>query len=168
VIPPAARDALLVRSSDLFRSNFRVIRDAHEVVAEVEYGRFRERARFTLGERAYECRRVGLAGWDFVLRDAEGAELARARRSLLLRSFDVAAGARRLTLRSATWGWTPFHLVHAGQCIGVIERESARGHQARAWLAADMAGPEKVFVIYLAVVAWRRIFGAVLGALKPG
>lgn len=159
-------ESLELVSPRVVSGDFEVRRAFREPV-QVEYWRVRERASFDMGGRGYLCRRTGLLGWDFRLLE-DGGELAAARRNLTLRRFVIQHGTDELELRSGSAGWTPFILFRDGRPIGRLDRRSPRGRSALAELPADLPEPLRIFVIYLAVVAWRRIAGSIFQAVSPG
>jgi hypothetical protein len=132
----------------------------------VDFRRLRERASFAIGEDRYSCRRTGLIGWDYRLGTEEG-EIAAARRDLLFRGFRLRHGAEQYELRSRSRGWTPYFLLRDGRRIGRIDRLTARARRVQGELPVALPEPVRIFVVYLAIVAWRRVAGAVIGTLLP-
>jgi hypothetical protein len=159
-------DAFRVIAPAFYSGHFEVISEDNRVVP-IECSRIRESATFTVDGRQHTCVRTGFAGWDFRLRVGV-EEIAVARRNLTFRRYTIVQGDVELELRSGSRGWTPFFLLREGRRIGRLDRISASGGTASANLPSSMEEPMRIFTIYLAIVAWRRIAGTLIGALVPG
>jgi hypothetical protein len=139
-----------------FSWDFTVERD-DRVVAELDISWWRERGALLVDREAFSIVREGVISSDFRMTASDGTVVATASKpSVLRRCFEVVHAGHTVTLgaRSA-WGRTmDVHLD--GRAVGAITPAGAWSRRAFADLPASLPLPVQVFVVWLAVLLWKR------------
>jgi hypothetical protein len=115
-----------------------------------------ERAEIVIGDVTHRVFREGVMSGDFVMARGD-RELARAAKPSVFRNtFIVRYDGTDYTLRKASAWRRAFVLLEGERQIGSIAPESLWTRRAAADLPADWPMPIRSFVIWLAVVLWKR------------
>ncbi len=138
-----------------------VVLEGSQAVAEIDISWWRERGVLTVSGVDYHVYRQGVMSGDFIL-ERGGLALARAEKpSAFHRSFIVEHQAKRYTLRTRSMFRRAFLLLEGEREIGSVCPEGVFTRRATVVLPADWPLPVKVFIIWLAVVLWKRESGSV-------
>lgn len=134
-------------------------------VAELDISWWRERGELTIDGRTYGVRRDGLISGDFTLTAPDGTVVATASKpSILHRRFAVVHGGHTITIEArSAWGRTMDVLLD-GRAVGAISPAGAWTRRAVAELPDALPLPVQVFVVWLAVLLWKRDEDAVSAA----
>jgi hypothetical protein len=142
----------------LFSWDYAVL-DGQQPVADIEVSFWGERGRLRVQDASYDVRREGWLG-AFVL-EADGSVVARAEKSSpFLRSFAIEHAGRSYTLRARSPFERTFLLEQGSRAIGSVSPEGMFTRRARADLPEDLALPLRVFMIWLALILWKRAANA--------
>lgn len=139
-----------------FSWDFTVDRDGRRI-AELDMSWWRERGELTIDGATYAIRRDGLISGDFHLTGADGRKVATASKpSMFRRRFEVVHGGRTWTLEPrSVWGRAMSVLVD-GREAGAITPAGAWTRRASANLPEALPVPVQVFMVWLAVLLWKR------------
>jgi hypothetical protein len=130
--------------------------EASQAVADIDVSWWREKGVLTVRGASYPVFREGLMSGDFILESA-GSVLARAQKpSAFRRSFIIKHAGEQYTLRAKSAFRRAFILLDGSREIGSISPEGIVTRRARADLPKDMLLPVKIFIIWLAVILWKR------------
>jgi hypothetical protein len=134
---------------------YTLTRDSAEI-GEIDCGGMGKPAAFTTGSETYRPAADSVVRQKFHL-DAGGARLADAAPAgMTLRSFTVHAGAKTYTLQGGSWFSRNFVLIENGTEVGRIGRTGLFTARCKAELPDDMPLPAQAFLIWLALITWRR------------
>lgn len=117
-----------------------------------------EKAGFELEGVRYRIRREGRVSGDWLL-EAEGdrSVLARAAKvSAFRREYLVTAAGRRLVYRAAHPLTRAFVLLHGTREMGSLRPVGFFRRRAVAELPDELPPPTRIFLIFLALILWRR------------
>ena len=139
-----------------FSWDFTVDRDGRQV-AELDISWWRERGELLVDGAAYTVVREGLISSDFRMTAPDGRVVATASKpSLFRRRFDVVFGGHTVTLQArSAWGRTMDVLLD-GRSAGSITPAGVWTRRASADLPDTLPRPVQVFVLWLAVLLWKR------------
>ena len=138
-----------------FRWEF-AISQGSQPIAGIDISSWRERGELTVQGATFRVSREGALSGDFLLSSGEGV-LARATKpSALRRSFVVRSGAKTYTLRARSAFRRSFVLLEDDREVGGISPDAIWSHRASANLPADLPMPVQVFLIWLAMLLWKR------------
>jgi hypothetical protein len=131
-------------------------------IGEIDCGGIRQPATITVEGVNYNPAREGVLRTKFHL-DAGGSRLADVEPGgNTLRRLIVQAGAKTYTLQVGSWFSRNFVLTENDAEVGRIARMGLLTARCKAELPDDMPLPVQVFLIWLALITWRRQ-AAVLG-----
>jgi hypothetical protein len=135
---------------------FTVARDGRALSA-LDISTWRERGDLVVEGEPYRIAREGLCSGDFRLESVGGGVLATATKpSILCRTFRVSSGGRTLTLRPRSI-WGRALVVREGdRDVGSITPRGVWTHRATAMLPDDLPLPVQTFLLWLAVLIWKR------------
>lgn len=134
-----------------------------EEITQIEPSWFGERGRFELDSVAYMARRDSVIRGSFVL-EKDGHVLARAERTgLLLRSFWVMAGDRRLSLKPVGPLARRFVLLHGDRIVGSVRPKGFFTRAITSDLPEEILLPVRVLIVFLVLVQRRRRARAAAG-----
>jgi hypothetical protein len=134
---------------------YTLTRDGAEI-GEIDCGGMGKPAALTTGGETYRPVSDSVVRQKFHL-DAGGARLADAAPAgMTLRSFTVHAGAKTYTLKGGSWFSRNFVLTENDAEVGRIGRMGLFTARCRAELPDDMPLPVQGFLIWLALITWRR------------
>ena len=139
-----------------FSWDFTVGRDG-QPIAELDISWWRERGELLVDGVTYTVVREGLVSSDFRMTAPDGRVVATASKpSILRRRFDVVSGGRTVTLQArSAWGRTMDVLLD-GRSAGAITPAGVWTRRASADLPETLPRPVQVFVLWLAVLLWKR------------
>lgn len=132
------------------------VRRGDEVLGDIDMSLWREKGVLTVEGEAYRVYREGLMSGDFLL-ESGGSVLARAQKpSAWRRSFTIEHAGRTYTLRAASLFRRAFTLSDGEAAIGRVSPEGILSRRAEVDLPDAWPLPLKVFVVWLAVLLWKR------------
>ena len=132
------------------------ITERSQPVAEIDISWWREKAALTVQGMDYRVYREGMMSGDFVL-ESSGSVVARAQKpSAFHRSFVINHQGRRYTLQAESVFRRTFLLLDGGRKIGSLSPQGAFTRRATADLPPALPLALRVFVIWLAVILWKR------------
>ena len=138
-----------------FSWDFRVL-DGERSVAEIEFSRWSEKGRLILGSASLDVHREGWMSGAFVLQ-ADGVVVARAEKpSAFHRSYAIECGEKRYTLRAESVFGRAFVLLDGTKVLGSVSPEGLFSRRARADISAELPLPLRIFILWLALLLWRR------------
>lgn len=127
-----------------------------EDVARVTIGSWSEKGTVILAEEEYRVYRQGLTG-PFVLESVDGSTAASALKpSALHRKFLVSSGGREYTLQAAAALSREFGLFDGDRRVGAVVPASWLSRRARADFDGEIPPPLQAFVLWLALLLWKR------------
>ena len=132
------------------------VRDGDRHVADIDMAWWRERGVLAVEDRPYEVYREGVMSGAFILASPEGI-LARAEKpSAFFRSFVVEHAGRAYTLQARSAFFRSFVLLDGPTEVGTLTPDGPFTRRASADLPEDMPLPVRVFVLWLALLLWKR------------
>ncbi|MEO5822170.1 MAG: hypothetical protein ABIT71_16825 [Vicinamibacteraceae bacterium] len=139
-----------------FSWDFTVSRDGRRL-AELDISCWRERGVLSVDGASYAITREGFMSGDFRLTGPDNRVIASASKpSLLRRRFEIVHGGRTWTLQPrSAWGRAMTLLVD-GRDAGAITPAGAWTRRASASLPDTLPLPVQVFIVWLAVLLWKR------------
>lgn len=139
-----------------FSWDFTVGRDGCQV-AELDISWWRERGELVVDGVTYAVVREGLLSSDFRMTAPNGRIVATASKpGIFRRRFDVVFGGHTVTLQArSAWGRTMDVLLD-GRGAGAITPAGVWTRRASADLPDTVPRPVQVFVLWLAVLLWKR------------
>ena len=139
------------------------VADGVRALADIDMSCWREKGLLTVEGQVYQVHREGLLSGEFLL-EGPGGVLARAEKpSPLNHTFVVHHAGREYTLRRrSVWGRAAA-LLAGSEEIGSITPRSAFMRKAEADLPQHLPLAVRMFIIWLAVVSWRRDAAAASG-----
>ena len=141
-----------------FLWNFNVM-DGTELVAEIDLSLWRTKGLLTVEGEEYGVYREGLVSGDFILESA-GSVLARAvKPSALTRTFFIEHADKHYRLVGKSALSRQFLLLDGPEEIGTLSPEGLFTRRARVDLPEHLPLPVRVFIIWLAVIVWKRDSG---------
>ncbi len=130
--------------------------DGPQAVGNIDISCWREKALLTVQGVDYRVYREGLMSGDFILASGESV-LARAKKpSALRRTFIIEHGGRHYTLRAKSAFQRAFELLDGDRVVGSVSPRGIFTRRAAVDLPEDMPLFVKVFIIWLAVILWKR------------
>lgn len=125
-------------------------------VAEIDVSWWREKGILTVQGVDYRVYREGLMSGAFIL-ESSGSVLARAEKpSAFRRSFIIDHGDRQYMLRATSAFGRTFLLLYGNREIGSLSPEGVFTRRTSVDLPAELLLPVRVFIIWLAVILWKR------------
>jgi hypothetical protein len=127
-----------------------------ESIADIDVSWWREKGALTVGGQTYQVYREGLVSGAFVLEE-NGSVLARAEKpSAFRRSFVVDHAGTRWTLRAPSAFRRGMILISDDLEVGTVKPDSLWRRSATVTLPKALPVPVCVFLIWLAIVLWKR------------
>jgi hypothetical protein len=132
------------------------IMDGVRAVGDLDMSCWREKGVLTVEGTDYRVYREGLVSGDFILASNDKV-LARAKKpSAFRRAFTVEYADKQYTLRPASvWG-RAFALLDRDKVVGMLSPRGIFTRRAAVDLPENMPLPVRVFIIWLAVIIWKR------------
>jgi len=138
-----------------FSWDFAVL-DDRGIVADIDISWWREKGVPTVQGASHPVYRERLMSGDFILESA-GSILARARKpSAFRRCFKVEHAGRQYTVRAQSAFRRTFVVLDGDIGIGSISPDGIFTRRASVDLPEDMPLPMRVFIVWLAVILWKR------------
>jgi hypothetical protein len=139
----------------VFSWNF-TIADGPRTLARLETSPWREKGALTIAGVVYRAYREGFMAGDFIV-ESDGTELARATKpSAFRRSFVITHDGMEYTLTARSAFRREFVLLQGERRIGSISPDGLFTRKANVDLPDIMPLPLKAFVVWLAILLWRR------------
>jgi hypothetical protein len=137
-----------------FSWNFAVLQDGRPV-AGIDISRWREKGMLAVDGSNYQVYREGLMSGAFIL-ELNGRRMARAEKpSALARSFKVEFAGRIFRWEGNVFRRS-FVLAENSRTVGSLTPAGIFTRKAAAELPDDLPLPVKVFLIWLALILWKR------------
>lgn len=138
-----------------FSWNFDVL-DDDRLVASIKVSSLPETGAFSLDGADYRAHREGMFSGDFFL-ESDGQTIARAQKpSAFLSTFEIRYLDRSYKLKKESLVGRSFVLFEGDRETGSIRPEGFLSRKSAVSLPEAMPGPVQVFVIWLAILMWRR------------
>lgn len=139
-----------------FSWDFTVSRDGRRL-AELDISCWRERGELTVDGASFTIARDGFMSGAFRLSGADGRIIASASKpSLFRRRFDIVHGGRTWTLQPRSAWCRAMNVLVDGRDVGAIVPAGAWTRRAAANLPDALPLPVQVFIVWLAVLLWKR------------
>ena len=124
-------------------------------LAEVRVSSWRDAGQLTVGQNTFRVYRKGLCKGAFLL-ESDGSILAQAEKpSVFRRSLDIQHQGRHYILKTAGLFGRRVVLLDGPLEVGSLTR-TILGRRAKVNLPEELSPPLKGFVVWLAVVLWKR------------
>jgi len=147
---------LQIRPMRWFSWDFAVERDGREV-AELDISWWRERGALTITGQTYAIAREGLIAGDFRMTAPDHSVVATASKpSVLRRRFDIVCRGHTVVLEARSAWRRTMDVLLDGRAVGAITPSGAWTRRASAELPDALPLPVQVFVVWLAVLLWKR------------
>lgn len=138
-----------------FSWNFDILDDDH-LVASIKVSSLPETGTFSLDGADYRARREGMFSGDFLL-EGNAQTIAHAQKpSAFLSTFEIQYSDRSYTLKKESVVGRSFVLFDGDREVGSIRPEGFLSRKSAVSLPATMPRPVQVFVLWLAILIWRR------------
>ncbi len=135
--------------------NFDVLED-DRLVASIKVSSLPESGTFSFDGTDYRAYREGMLSGDFFLA-SDGHTIARAQKpSAFLNTFEIHYSDRSYTLKKKSLVGRSFVLFEGDREVGSIRPEALLSRKSAASFPETMPGAVQVFVIWLAILMWRR------------
>jgi hypothetical protein len=132
------------------------VNDGPRSVATIDVSWWREQGTLTVGGVDHRVYREGMLSGDFIL-EVAGSVVARARKpSAFRRAFAIEHGRRRYVLQAASAFRRRMVLLEGDRTVGSMSPQSAFTRRADVDLPSDLPLAVRVFIIWLAVLLWKR------------
>ena len=132
------------------------VNDGPRAVATIDVSWWREQGTLTVGGVDHRVYREGMLSGDFIL-EAAGSVVARARKpSVFRRAFEIEHGRRRYELHATSVLRRRMVLLEGDKTIGSLSPQGVFTRRADVDLPPDLPLAVRVFVIWLAVILWKR------------
>ncbi len=146
---------LTVIPKSWFSWDFSVI-ERSRAVAEIDVSWWREKGVLTVDGIDYMVYREGLMSGAFIL-ELEGAVLAHAKKpNAFRRAFIIEYAGKQYTLRAKSAFQSTFLLLDGDREIGTLSPKGVFTRRATVDFPEEIPLPAKVFIIWLAVILWKR------------
>jgi hypothetical protein len=132
------------------------VMDGTRAVSDIDVSCWREKGVITVAGTDYRVYREGLMSGDFILASDETV-LARAQKPSAFRSaFNVEHAGKQYTLRpTSVWG-RAFALLDGDRVVGMLSPRGLFTRRAAVDLPENLPLSVRVFIIWLAVIIWKR------------
>lgn len=130
--------------------------EGSRAVADIDVSRWREKGMLTVDGIDYMVYRKGFMSGTFIL-ELDGTELARAEKpNAFHRAFRIEYADKQYTVRAKSVFRRGFLLLDGDREIGTLLPKGVFSRQATAEFPEEIPLRVKVFIIWLAVILWRR------------
>lgn len=127
-----------------------------ESVAEIDMSSWREKGSVTVSNSTYRVYREGLFSGEFIL-ESNGTVHARARKpSAMTRRLVINVGGSEFELRPRSALSRKFHLLSGGAVVGTLSPGGFLSCRMHIDLSEDLPLPIRAFVVWLALLLWKR------------
>ncbi len=138
-----------------FSWDFTIMEDS-KPVSDIDVSWWREKGLLTVYGIDYMVYREGLMSGDFIL-ELDSMVLSRAKKpSAFHRSFLIEHAGKQYTLRAKSAFQRAFLLLDGTREIGLLSPEGIFTRRATVEFPEELSLPTKVFIIWLAVILWKR------------
>ena len=140
------------------------VMEGSQPVADIDVSWWREKGLLTVHGTDYTVYREGLMSGAFIL-ELDGTVLARAEKpSTFHRAFLIEHAGKQYTLRAKSAFRRAFLLLDGSREIGALSPEGIFTRRATVEFPEELPLPAKVFIIWLAVILWKRDSDSAAGA----
>jgi hypothetical protein len=130
--------------------------DDRGIVAGIDTSWWREKGVLTIQGASHPVYRERLTSGDFIMESA-GSVLARAQKpSAFRRCFNVEHGSRQYTVQAQSAFRRTFVVLNGDIRIGSISPDGFFTRRATIDLPEDIPLPVRIFMVWLAVILWKR------------
>jgi hypothetical protein len=135
--------------------DFTLAKDGNSL-ADIDLSSWREKGNLVVGNTAYRVYREGICSGAFVL-ESNGAVVARAYKpSAWTRRLVIEVGGVQFELKPQSAFTRSFRLLKGEKTIGTLSAASMWNRQMHVELPEDIPLLTRAFVVWLAVLLWRR------------
>ena len=138
-----------------FSWDFAVVQGS-QPLADVDMSCWREKGVLTIQGKNHRVYREALLSGDFVLESPESVVARATKSSALRRSFFITHDGKQYTLRARSIFGRAFLLLDGDREVGSLAPEGLCTRRAAIDLPEDLPLPVKVFIIWLAIILWKR------------
>lgn len=146
-----------------FSSKF-TIRDKQHVVAELDFGFWRENGTINLGQDGFHVHPEHLIGGDFILEGPSGVVARAEKPSAWVRRLIIEYSGKQYELRTRHALLREFVLLDSNRKIGSVSPQGILTRRADARLPEDWPLSVRMFVLWLVLLMWRREMNAAAAA----
>ena len=140
------------------------VMEGSQPVADIDVSWWREKGLLTVHGIDYMVYREGLMSGAFIL-ELDGTVLARAEKpSAFHRAFLIEHAGKQYTLRAKSAFRRAFLLLDGSREIGSLSPEGIFTRRATVEFPEELPLPVKVFIMWLAVILWKRDSDSAAGA----
>jgi hypothetical protein len=132
------------------------VMEGSQAVAEIDISWWRERGMLTVQGVNYRVYREGRMSGEFILESADSVMARAEKPSAFHRSFTIDHEGRRYTLQAKTVFGRGFLLLEGDREIGSLSPEGIFTRRAIVDFPQALPLPVRVFIIWLAVILWKR------------
>jgi hypothetical protein len=125
-------------------------------LADIDMSLWREKGALTVQGKTYQVYREGLVSGAFVLESPESVVARATKPSAFRRAFLIEHAGKQYTLRAKSAFRRGFVLLADDREIGSLSPQELCTRRAAIVLPEDLSLPVKVFIIWLAVILWKR------------
>jgi hypothetical protein len=125
-------------------------------LADIDMSLWREKGVLTVQGKTYQVYREGLVSGDFVLKSPESVVARATKPSAFRRSFLIEHAGKQYMLRAKSAFRRGFVLLDGQREIGSLSPEGFCTRRSAIVLPEGLPVPVKVFIIWLAVILWKR------------
>jgi hypothetical protein len=138
-----------------FSWDFTLFDEGHSL-AKIRMSSWREKGTLTIADQTYRVYREGLFSGSFIL-ESRGTVLARAAKpSAMTRRLVVDCGGSEFELKPLSAFSRKFQLRSGGAIVGTLSPGGFLSRRMNVELSPDLPLPARVFVVWLAVLLWKR------------
>jgi hypothetical protein len=138
-----------------FSWDFTLVDEGHPL-AEIGMSSWREKGTLTIANQTYRIFREGFFSGSFVL-ESSGAILARAAKpSAMTRRLIIDCNGSEFELKPVSAFTRKFQLLSRGAIVGTLSPRGFLSRRMNVELSPDLPLPARVFVVWLAVLMWKR------------
>ena len=138
-----------------FSSDYLIMKDA-EQVAEIEVSSWREKGQLWIDGGCYDVYREGLVSGLFILKHAGSVVASAEKPSALHRMFTISYDDSQYTLKAKSAFSQSIVLLRDDHEVGCMSSQGFFTGKKNIDLPAYLPTPVRVFMIWLAVVLWKR------------
>jgi hypothetical protein len=132
------------------------VMDGTRLVGDIDMSCWREKGVITVEGADYRVNREGLMSGDFVLASDDKVVARATKPSAFRRTFMVEHGGQQYTLRAQSALRRAFELLDGDTIVGTLSPRGLFTRRAAIDLPETMPLSLRVFIIWLAVIIWKR------------
>ena len=132
------------------------VTDELRPVADIAMNWWREQGVLAIDGATYRAYREGLVSGAFVLKGPGGVLVRAEKPSAFRREFVIRHEGREYTLQARSTFRREFVLLEGSREVGSLAPQSVFTRKAAADLPSDLPVPVRMFIVWLAMISWRR------------